>query len=252
VHSSVPVAFVALASCGALLVYHFDRALLHSPEDALNAPERLEWLKRHSWWVIGSTALSAVVVSLSAIDLGWDWVPVAVVLGGIGIGYSIRMLPGGRRPKDVPYLKSLLIASCWVGGGAIFPVMLVSSHAPDASTVLLFGVYRLLYIAPNVLAADMYDRHGDHVEGISGVGSHLSMGTLRKVSVLCGSLAVSVAIIMMSRGVAVELLVVDLIGVVGLVVTIWVLRMPRAGHISVLDLWAGFPALTWLFSLFLS
>ncbi len=250
--SRVPISFVALASFGALLVYHFDRALLHSPEDALNAPERLEWLKAHRWWVIGSAALSVIVVGLSAIDLGWEWAAPAFVLGGIGFGYSVRLLPGGRRPKDVPYLKSILIALCWVAGGAVAPLVMGSAIAPSTSTLFLFGAYRLLYIAPNVLAADVQDRDGDHAQGIHGLGSRVSMRALRKISLACGSLAVLCAIILVNQGIGVELLVVDSIGVMGLVLTIWFLQKPRAGHIALLDLWAGFPALTWLASWYLA
>lgn len=250
-NQTVPAPFVILAASGALLVYHFDRAFLYSPEDALNAPQRLEWLNEHRWWVYSSTAVAALLGIVSAFYLGWMWFIAAFVLGGIGILYSIRFLPKRRRPKDIGQFKSVLIIACWVGGGALVPLLVDLPEGVRWTTIALFASYRISYILPNILAADLLDRAGDRTEGIAGLGSAMSESALRTSSLLILALALTLVWLLAGRGVNLILLSIDAMGVVGLVLTILLTKKARPGHMAILDLWAGFPIATWAVSHFI-
>ena len=238
--------YVSMAAAGALLVYHTDRAFRNSPEDAQNAPERLEWIAAHRGIVRATAFVAAILVVISAVFLGWIWLAGGVVLGCVGMLYSAPFLPGGRRPKDIPYLKTVLIIGCWVGGGALLPAILNPSESSSLGVLVLFGVYRALYITPNILAADFYDRTGDRKAGLAGVGSRLGKRSLLLASIGCLILAVAAVWMLIDRGLDAQLIMIDGIGLAGLVLTIALVKNPGPTFVGWLDLWAAFPLVTWL------
>ena len=238
-----------MAAAGALLVYHTDRAFRHSPEDAENAPERLAWIAAHRGFIRTTAFVAAILVVISAVFLGWIWVAGGVVLGCVGMLYSAPFLPGGRRPKDIPYLKTVLIIGCWVGGGALLPAILNPSESTNLGVLVLFGVYRALYITPNILAADFYDSGGDRKAGLGGVGARLGKRSLPLASIGCLIFAAVTVWMLIDRGLDAQLILIDGVGLVGLVLTITIVKNPGPTYVAWLDLWAAFPLVTWLASL---
>ncbi len=244
--ASVQWWYVSMAAAGVLLVYHTDRAFRHSPEDSENAPERLAWIAGHRVFFRATAFIAATLVVISAIFLGWIWVASGVVLGCVGMLYSAPFLPGHRRPKDIPYLKTVLIAGCWVGGGALLPALLNPSGSLSLGVLVLFGLYRALYIAPNLLAADFYDSGGDRMAGLRGIGARLGKRSLLLASVGCLILAGVTVWMLIDTGLDAHLILIDGVGLVGLVVTIALVKNPGPTFVGWLDLWAAFPLVTWL------
>ncbi len=238
--------YVLMAAAGVLLVYHTDRAFLHSPEDTENAPERLAWIAGHRGFFRTTAFIAAILVVISASFLGWIWVAGGVVLGCVGMLYSAPFLPGRRRPKDIPYLKTVLIAGCWVGGGALLPALLSPSGSLNLGVLVLFGVYRALYIAPNLLAADFYDSGGDRKAGLGGVGARLGKRSLVVASVGCLILAGVIVFLLIEKGLDAQLMLIDGLGLAGLVLTIALVKNPGPTFVGWLDLWAAFPLVIWL------
>lgn len=259
----LPVSFLALASVGAFLVYRVDRLLVNSPEDAFNAYQRVEFSTRYRMVLLVVAALMTLLAALLAFTLQVLWLELAVLIGALGLLYPIRVLPGGRRPKDVAWLKTGLIAACWVGGGAVLPYLLFgggSANGDNIGMVLLLSAYRVTYVLPNLIAVDWLDRKGDEV---AGAGNLVRSWSRRKaLTVVLGSAAAGTLMAGMFAGfeVAPSLLVVDLVG-------LWVLvfashriiggtgqvegqdAVMHPWRMTVLDLIVAWPAVVWLYSI---
>ncbi len=258
----LPPSFLALSSVGAFLVYRVDRLLVSSPEDALNVPQRAEFGIRYRWPLLAVASLLTLLAALLAITLRVLWLELAFLIGALGLLYPIRFLPGGRRPKDFRWMKTGLIATCWVGGGAVLPYLLFSEGKDNTyllGLVILLSVYRIAYILPNLISADWLDRKGDKVANAGNLVRTWSRRTT--LAAVLGSATVGTLMAFMLVGFveAVSLLVFDLVG-------LWVLALASSGIIGgnqasgarqtaahpakmiYLDLLVAWPMVVWLYS----
>lgn len=250
----LPVAYLALASIGAFVVYRVDRLLVDSEEDAVNVPERVYFRDAHRR-ALTYALLFAIPLTLVAVwALEPAWMLAAAFLGAAGISYPLRFLPGRRRPKDIAWLKTALIAFCWVTGGVVLPLLLIDDGRASSSLWSIQGIaaialYRTLYILPNLITADWMDREGDQASGLHSLGGRLSSIGVRWVAVVSMCLALALTLLLIAWGVPWWLIMIDAGGLLGLTVSVWRVTGHGSGRIVLMDMWAGYPVVTWLFSL---
>lgn len=261
----LPRSFLVLASVGAFLVYRFDRLLIDSPEDAVNAPGRVSFSIRYRWALLALAAGTTILAVLLALTMNVLWLELVCVVGALGLVYPLRILPGGVRPKDVPWLKTALIAVCWVGGGVVLPFMLFgNSDWPSRQvfsrggvSVLLITVYRVAYILPNLLTADWLDRVGDAASNVGNLVDGWTVKRIRRAltgAVVVGTMA---ALGLVLSGWSVLHIGTDLIGLLGLAFVSN--RKVNAGSkhphlivqhhstaMTMLDLWVAWPVVVWI------
>ena len=232
-----------LASCGAFLVYQLDRSLLAGPEDVLNQPERVAWVRQHPAW-LGTSAVLAATLALGALPFLRPATLLAGALLGLpGVLYAAPLLPGGRRLKSVWLLKPVLIAGAWSVGATVLPALEAGMALTSGLGAL--ALYRFLFILPNALLADWPDRAGDRLAGLRTAATELSTGALRRLAAVPLILALAGGLVALWLFEAPSLLYVDLAGpalMLGLV-----LRLPAGSRWCygfVLDAAVAWPALT--------
>ncbi len=260
----LPWTFVLLGACGAFLIYRLDHWFIHSPEDHLNAPQRLAHAKGWQYPLIVFAALLAFLALLSLAEVirqdAWPWT-IALLIGTLGLIYPLRVLPGGRRPKDLPALKTLLIVSCWVGGGILLPAVLFGqgeAMQPFGGDELAAVVsYRVLYVLPNLIAVDWLDREGDRVERAGNLVSQWTRRGAKSSIFIIWAMATMLLALLFVSGSNPVLLSIEWFGVTGLslmaVSTISIREFKLDGMIGravLLDLWVAFPLITWLWWFF--
>ena len=176
---SVPL--VLAGFCGAFLVYQLDRSLWMGPEDQLNQPDRVAWVRRHRRWMWTSSVL-AVVTGLAALPfLQPATLATGACLGSLGLLYGAP-LPGGRRLKGFWPLKPVVIAAVWATGATVLPVLEAGFAVTSGAGAL--ALYRFLFILPNALLADRPDVEGDRRAGLRTAATELSSKRLQGLAAL--------------------------------------------------------------------
>lgn len=254
----LPWAFLVVGGIGAFLVYRLDHVLVESPEDALNAPQRRAFARGEKPLLLISASILACVAAFVLIVQGGRWWGAVLLVGALGLMYPLPVLPGGRRPKDVPLLKTALIVGCWVGGGVLLPASLFGGAASSLLStefewaMAMAMAYRVTYVLPNLIAVDWLDREGDRSERAGNLVIGWSERQASVAVLLVWVLATALLAGHVMLDVDPVLLGIEMIGLTGLAVTS--LRTIRgrqhgkssSGHPAfILDVWVAFPLMTW-------
>jgi hypothetical protein len=261
----LPVSFLVLASVGAFLVYRVDRFLVESPEDAVNAPGRVDFSIQYRKGLVLLAAAMTLLAVLLALTMDVLWLELACLVGALGLIYPLRILPGGARPKDVTWLKTTLIAACWVGGGVVLPFFLFgnpeglsdASYSQGPGSIIPLSIYRVAYILPNLLTADWLDRKGDEASNVGNLVRGWSPRQLRRTLAGTALVGLIAAMYFALSGWSILLVAVDLVGLMGLafisdrMVGInggdsGLLPSNKSGMMTVLDLWVAWPLVVWI------
>lgn len=247
----LPTSFLIVASVGAFLVYRVDRVLVDSPEDAVNVPARVNFSHRYRWALLAVALVLTLFSAYLALTMQVLWLEVAILVGALGMIYPLRILPGGRRPKDIAWLKTTLIVACWVGGGVVLPLVLFGG-TEEIGFFVVAAAYRTVWILPNLLTADWLDRKGDQEAGSGNLVVTWSIGKVRRVLMTSALGVPLLAIAMSAMGVPIALMVFDVAGFVLLAFSSWrVIRLSGGqgkiyGGMVWLDLMVAWPLMVWL------
>lgn len=212
---SVPL--LALAFCGTALVYQLDRGLELSPEDRHNRPRYRAWIRAHRGYVRGTAWLCALVGAGMLPFLQPETVGMGMGLGMLGLLHVLPVFGRRQRLKSFWRLKPLIISGAWALGGVLLPV--VEAGYPLTPGVVALAAYRFIVVFVNTLLADWSDRAGDAQAGLRTVATEWPPSVLFGAArgLLGGTLAVGVAV---AVGYGLPLLLVDLLGVVGMLVLV--------------------------------
>jgi hypothetical protein len=239
--------YLLLASVGAFLVYRVDRLLIPSPEDRVNAADRVDFTSRYRALLVVVALLMTIAAAWAAFHLELAWMEVSALVGLMGLVYPLRVLPGGRRPKDIPWLKTLLIAGCWVSGGVLLPALMPTRGEPvDVFALALVGIYRTLFVLPNLWVADWQDREGDACFDVIGWAGQLSEADLICWIKSAWCLAIGLLFSMAAFGLPSQLLILESVLVTGSTRHAISVCRKGTGGMAILDLWIGSPLITWL------
>ena len=228
-------------------MYRVDRLLVLSPEDAFNAYERVRFTARFRVGLVAITVLMTFAAAWAAFHPELDWIEFCLVVGLMGLVYPLRILPGGKRPKDVPWFKTLLIAGCWVGGGVFLPALMPGQGKPVDGTLLVFiGIYRLLFVLPNLLVADWLDRVGDARVNVTRLVKWIPGEFVDHCIIVSSGLEIMLLLIIHSHGISGMLLALEGALCLGMANHAKAMRKKDLGDVTLLDLWVASPIMTWL------
>ena len=147
-------------------IYNLNRKTDES-EDAINHAHRYAFTKKYNKILY----LSGIGAYLFALVLSGFYGISVILVSSIplftGLIYSMPLLPkrfGYRRLKEIPVLKSLLVAFAWALPPALLPVY-ISGATPSLVTlaVILF-FFSLVFI--NTVLFDIRDLEGDRAAGV--------------------------------------------------------------------------------------
>lgn len=228
--------------CGAALVYGADRALVPSPEDATNHPERRRWVRAHRSWLMAEAGLLLVAGGGALAFLQTETLLASVGLAGLAALHLLPVGPWGRPLKSLGLGKPFIVAGAWAIGGTLLPVF-EAGQIPHAETWGLV-VYRMLFILPNVLMADWGDRHGDRAAGVRPWPDEHTGGPLRWLATGLLGLAAGGAIVG-SMGASTPLLLwVDALGPLLLLGAVWAVSPSRPDGRLIMDGLVAWPLVT--------
>ncbi|WP_263787182.1 hypothetical protein [Salinibacter grassmerensis] len=228
--------------CGVTLIYAADRVWGASPEDRLNRPERVAWIRAHQGWLATETGGLLAVGGALLPYLEWATLLGTAALGGVAV-LHVRSW-AGERPVLVGLAKPGAIATTWAAGGALLPFMEAGSTA--GSEALLFFGYRTLFILPNLMLADWGDRRGDTEAGLA---PWAPQWTLRRVqwTATSGLLVAALGALGWATVATTPVLIgVDAVGLLLMGGTVWGLDPSRPRDAFLADLvvaWPLIPAL---------
>ncbi len=161
------------ASYGVTFSLYTVNKLTDQEEDAVNMPERYEFVKGKKWLLtVASLVFYGVAVVLGGLErlLAVPVLLVPVVFGGL---YSVRLTAHAPRLKDIVVVKNVLATLGWVLVAALLP-MLYSDGWVLFSLVAGFLFIKLFI---NAMVFDIRDVEGDTRQGIHTVPAIL--GTAR-------------------------------------------------------------------------
>lgn len=147
----------------AILFYNRDRLADHaSPDDLLNTGARARWIARHR------TALRALVAAAAAVSvvvLALRPAALPPILAGLGfaLAYSVRFLPGGRAPKQLPGVKAPYVAALWTLLVVGAPVAAAGVGLAASGALVALAIFAL--VAAQVTVNDIRDVAGDRLVG---------------------------------------------------------------------------------------
>jgi len=191
-----PVA-AAILMLAVFAVYNLNRKT-DEDEDAINHTERYAFTKKYGS-VLFRSAICAYVVALCLSALqGFGSLLITTVPLVAGIVYSVPLFParfGFRRLKEVPVMKSLIVAFSW----AVPPALLPVCHAaiPAGAATGIVGVFFFLQIFTNTVVYDLRDVEGDAASGVRTIPTILGA---KKTLLLLTGMNVSVGTALVLAG----------------------------------------------------
>lgn len=229
-------ALVLAALSGTFLVYILDRTLWAGPEDAgKNTSIRLPELL--------AGCFSAFVLGATLPLLRTGTIALAAAIGLFALAYAMPIL--GRRLKDTGRLKPVFVAGGWAAGAVLLPAFEAQTFEWMPIGVLL--VYRLAYLLPNTIAADIADARADARAGLAKVFSSPARDYLINAGSVACAIALALAGIALLSGYAGGLMLVDSAGVLFILAMLHV-NLGAAQRAFVLDVAMLWPAVTWWLS----
>ncbi|KLK88046.1 hypothetical protein SZ63_02955 [Methanoculleus sediminis] len=178
-------------------VYNLNRKT-DEDEDAINHTERYAFTKEYEV-VLFRSAVGAYVIALCLSGIqGLGSLFVTTVPLVAGIVYSVPLFParfGFRRLKEVPLMKSLVVALSWAFPPALLPVC----HAglPASAATGIVGIFFFFLVFINTVVFDIRDVEGDLASGVKTlptiIGPKRTLLLLTAINVTVGGVLVLAA-----------------------------------------------------------
>lgn len=237
----VSVPLLTVGFCGTTLVYAADRVWIESPEDRVNRPERVGWIRAHEGWLAIETGLLVAGAGAALPYLAWNTLLWVGALGSVAV---LHILPRGWGRGPSGLYKPMAIAAVWAAGGALLP--LIEAGHPLGIGVLLFVGYRLCFILPNLLLADWADRVGDAAVGLAPWATGWSARRMRGTATALLLVAATGGTVWALVGTTPVLIAIDTLGPLLMMGGVWRLSPARPRDACLADLavaWPLIPAL---------
>jgi 4-hydroxybenzoate polyprenyltransferase len=171
----------AIAVLVTFSIYNLNRKTDES-EDAINHAERYAFTKKYGKFLFYSAIAAYGVALLLSIIQGFDSLLITAIPLIGGVVYSIPLLPtrtGFIRLKEIPVMKSLIVAIAWAVPPALLPICHAGLHA-DLSTAVV-GIFYFSLVFINTVVFDMRDVEGDTASGVRTIPVILGMRTTKIV-----------------------------------------------------------------------
>lgn len=145
-----------------VFTYNFQRVFRSKGADIISHSARHLWLARNQRWLKLLVALTLPIVGWCAWQLELRALLFLVPFVLVSVFYSIKVLPGRRGFRDLPYVKVLLISITWVATTVLLPFWDATSTVVDRSILVHLAFERGLFILAITIPFDIRDMHRDH------------------------------------------------------------------------------------------
>jgi 4-hydroxybenzoate polyprenyltransferase len=196
-------------------IYNLNRKTDES-EDAINHSHRYAFTKKYEKILYLSGMGAYLLALVLSCFYGISVILVSAIPLFSGLIYSTPILPTGfryRRLKEIPLVKSLLVAIAWALPPALLPVY-VSGVTPSLTTlaVILF-FFSLVFI--NTVLFDIRDVEGDRAAGVRTIpvllGIPRTKSLLTQVNIIFGISVLSLLLLTHTSPVYICLIVIGMI-----------------------------------------
>ncbi len=165
-------------------VYNLNRKT-DEDEDVINHSERYNFTKKYESILFRSAICAFAIAFCLAALQGFGSLLITTIPLVAGIVYSVPLFParfGFRRLKEVPFMKSLIVAFSWTIPATLLPIC----HAglPAGAATGIVGVFFFLQTFTNTVVYDMRDVEGDAASGVRTIPTIL--GSRRTLLLLTG------------------------------------------------------------------
>ncbi len=184
--SDVPLEGAIAAFASAFAVYNLDRVADTTVGDGSTSPRRAALVQRFRGPLWGAVAIAAGLTVVVAARSGWVaslWI-LAFPLAGV---LYVTPLIGGRRLKDIPYIKSFYVPACWCTFIGLAASM--SAQRFDG-TIVAFAVFFYLRMFVSAGLGDIRDAHLDAATGVRTFA--VALGRARASRVIAAAHAASI------------------------------------------------------------
>lgn len=178
-----PLVFLFLATLG---VYTLHRFLSFRQAGAGPAGERYGLVRdfpRASLAVGGGALLMAGALLLPSLPHVWPWLLPAVP---VTLFYLVPVLPGGRRLRDLPYVKVLWVGLAWALMTHFLPVAMLGGHPFNVTNWASEGIVRFLFTLTIAVIFDQRDVALDRRLGVRTIAGEFPLGYRVLIGVAAG------------------------------------------------------------------
>lgn len=178
-----PVA-AALMMLVTFSIYNLNRKT-DEDEDAINHAERHAFTKKYGPILSHSAAGAYIIALCLSILQGPGSLLITAIPLIAGVVYSVPLFParfGFRRLKEVPVMKSVLVAFSWAVPPALLPVCHAALPADTATGIVC--IFYFIMVFANTVVFDMRDVEGDIAAGVKTIP--VILGTRRALFLLTG------------------------------------------------------------------
>lgn len=183
-----------LAFATMFMVYTFAKAVHFDPEaDKVNDPDRTQFLLRWRKVLVGSALTFYAVALWLSWSRGLTWL--CVMPFGVALLYDLKWLPGHwryRRLKDIPGVKSLVVAITWTLVTVHFPLLLANDCPVNPAGLAALLLWNFLLWFVNTAFFDLGDMQGDALEGTRTLPLVLGFASTRRLLLALTLLAAGV------------------------------------------------------------
>ncbi len=182
------LAAAAILALVVFAVYNLNRKT-DEEEDVVNHTERYSFTKKYETILFRSAIMAFILAfCLSALQ-GVGSLLITTIPLAAGVIYSVPLFParfGFRRLKEVPFMKSLIVAISWTLPATFLPICHAGLSAGAATGIV--GVFFLVQTFTNTVVYDIRDLEGDVASGIRTIPTIFGSG--RTLLLLTGMNAV--------------------------------------------------------------
>lgn len=133
-------------------------------EDAINMPERISFLNGRKRLVLYYSLIAYFLSILLAFLDNPSTIPILFIPLASNALYSMKLIPGIPRFKDIPVIKNLFVALSWTLVCTILPAMHLKGPLSIPLPMLIYFILVKLFI--NAALFDIRDVKGDRENGI--------------------------------------------------------------------------------------
>ena len=194
----------ALVFALAFLFYNRDRLADHArPDDLLNMAERARWFAAHRRLLLVLMA-GAAMGSAGLLALRPAMLPPILAGLGFALAYNVRLLPGGKTPKQLPGLKTPYVAALWTLLVVVAPAAnagwLLTQPAADERRIGWVALALFGLVAAQITINDIRDVTGDRLVGTRTFAVLWGERGARRVALGCAALTAIAAVALRSAG----------------------------------------------------
>lgn len=118
----------------------------------------------------------------------WPWYLPPILLASL---YALPILPGGKRPREHPFLKIFLIALVWGWTCGLIPALIGNFEHP-----ILFFTQRTLFIFAVTIPFDLRDMQVDSSKGIKTIPAGIGVIRTKALAVIALGIALFLSFIL--------------------------------------------------------